>query len=194
MPEQLFGHSWVDFHHSASGVSISFNALDALRGWCKEALPPVSPCPPPQTFYLLCCLSLLLSPPILRLEPYQLRIAGARDWMQTRQKEVQANNAGYLEYDWTFTTPYRGSTCPAELGLGGAEGRAFVLDPHQGREPLESRWAVTDAVIDRQLLMARDPLLLYDEVVLYESELDDNGVSNYSVKVRPKKGGDGATD
>jgi len=41
LPEQLFGHSWVDFHHTASGVSINFNALDALRGWKEEDLPPV---------------------------------------------------------------------------------------------------------------------------------------------------------
>lgn len=31
--------------------------------------------------------------------------------------------------------------------------------------------------------MARDPILFYDEIPLYESELDDNGVSQLSVKV-----------
>ena len=31
--------------------------------------------------------------------------------------------------------------------------------------------------------MARDPILFYDEVPLYESELDDNGVASLSVKV-----------
>ena len=31
--------------------------------------------------------------------------------------------------------------------------------------------------------MARDPILFYDEVPLYESELDDNGVSQLTVKV-----------
>ena len=41
LPEQLYGRNYVDFHHIKTGVSISFNALDALRGWCEEALPPV---------------------------------------------------------------------------------------------------------------------------------------------------------
>ena len=33
------------------------------------------------------------------------------------------------------------------------------------------------------MLMARDPILFWDEVALYESELDDNGVSQLRVKV-----------
>ena len=34
------------------------------------------------------------------------------------------------------------------------------------------------------MLTARDPILFFDEVPLYESELDDNGVSQLRVKVR----------
>lgn len=37
--------------------------------------------------------------------------------------------------------------------------------------------------LDKSLLMARDPILFYDEIPLYESELDDNGVSQLLVKV-----------
>ena len=37
--------------------------------------------------------------------------------------------------------------------------------------------------MDRSLLMARDPILFFDEVPLYESELDDNGASQLAVKV-----------
>ena len=33
------------------------------------------------------------------------------------------------------------------------------------------------------MLMARDPILYYDEIPLFESELDDNGVSQLLVKV-----------
>jgi type 2A phosphatase activator TIP41 len=32
--------------------------------------------------------------------------------------------------------------------------------------------------IDRSLLMERDPILFFDEVILYESDLDDNGGEN----------------
>ena len=47
----------------------------------------------------------------------------------------------------------------------------------------EASWESSSEAIDKGLLMARDPILFYDEVPLYESELDDNGVSQLVVKV-----------
>lgn len=45
------------------------------------------------------------------------------------------------------------------------------------------RWVETSEQMNRNLLLSRDPILFYDEVPLFESELDDNGVSQLSVKV-----------
>ena len=42
----------------------------------------------------------------------------------------------------------------------------------------------TEERVDRGLLMERDPILFYDEMTLYESELDDNGEMSMSLKVR----------
>ena len=47
----------------------------------------------------------------------------------------------------------------------------------------EWEWVPTAEPLDKSLLMARDPILFYDEIPLYESELDDNGVSQLLVKV-----------
>ncbi len=47
----------------------------------------------------------------------------------------------------------------------------------------EPSWEQTSEGMDRSMLMARDPILFWDEVPLYESELDDNGVSQLRVKV-----------
>ncbi len=47
----------------------------------------------------------------------------------------------------------------------------------------EASWEATNEGMDRSMLMARDPILFWDEVPLYESELDDNGVSQLRVKV-----------
>lgn len=41
----------------------------------------------------------------------------------------------------------------------------------------------TNEQSDKALLMSRDPILFYDDIPLYLSELDDNGVSELSVKV-----------
>ena len=44
-------------------------------------------------------------------------------------------------------------------------------------------WVPATEQLDKSLLMARDPILFYDEIPLYESELDDNGASQLLVKV-----------
>jgi type 2A phosphatase activator TIP41 len=41
LPEMVFGESFVSLQHTETGVRLHFNALDALRAWKQEALPPV---------------------------------------------------------------------------------------------------------------------------------------------------------
>jgi len=41
LPEMVFGDNSLELIHEATGVKIHFNALDALRGWRQESLPPV---------------------------------------------------------------------------------------------------------------------------------------------------------
>ena len=38
--------------------------------------------------------------------------------------------------------------------------------------------------MDKSLLLEREPILFYADIPLYESELDDNGASQLSVKVK----------
>ena len=52
-----------------------------------------------------------------------------------------------------------------------------------GPQATQTPWQESTEAIDKGLLMARDPILFYDEVPLYESELDDNGVASLTVKV-----------
>ncbi|KAK1831736.1 TIP41-like protein [Podospora conica] len=91
-----------------------------------------------------------------------LRVAYASSWSSSR--EASGTVAEVVKaYDWSYSTDYKGSEA---LGTGG-EG----LSPSSDEIPVE-------------LLKRRDPILFHDEVVLYESELDDNGISLLSVKVR----------
>ena len=41
LPEMLFNQSRLTVVHEASGLVFDFNALDALKGWKQEALPPL---------------------------------------------------------------------------------------------------------------------------------------------------------
>jgi len=45
-------------------------------------------------------------------------------------------------------------------------------------------WEDTNDRIDRVALSAKEPILFYDEVILYEDELADNGISFLTVRVR----------
>jgi type 2A phosphatase activator TIP41 len=87
------------------------------------------------------------------------------------------NQEVILDYDYTFTTPYRGSDeC---LQVEEEEEEERQLTPNGVVE-----WVQSSEKIDMVALQARDPILFYDEVVLYEDELADNGVALLSVKVR----------
>jgi hypothetical protein len=62
-------------------------------------------------------------------------------------------------FDWSYSTDYKGTVTGDPLE-DGAE------------------------AIPIELLKRPDPIEFFEEVVLYESELDDNGISIFSVKVR----------
>ncbi|KAJ6965086.1 hypothetical protein NC652_003104 [Populus alba x Populus x berolinensis] len=82
-----------------------------------------------------------------------------------------------LDYDYTFTTPYCGSET---IGLD--------TEKKDSGEILEAScrpcWEDCEEQIDVAALASKEPILFYDEVVLYEDELADNGVSLLTVKVR----------
>lgn len=91
-----------------------------------------------------------------------LRVAYARDWESTREGTTQSIKEVVKPYDWSYSTTYCGTV------RGGSE----------------SSFQPTEKQIPIELLKRRDPMLFFDEVVLYESELDDNGISLYSAKLR----------
>ncbi|KAK4749942.1 hypothetical protein SAY87_027391 [Trapa incisa] len=81
-----------------------------------------------------------------------------------------------LDYDYTFTSPYSGS--------GAVEIQA---EPEIERVPKvkdDLHWVDCEEQIDLVALAVKEPILFYDEVILYEDELADNGVSLLTVKVR----------
>ncbi|KAK4190426.1 TIP41-like family-domain-containing protein [Podospora australis] len=94
-----------------------------------------------------------------------LRVAYASSWSATREKTSAGITEVVKPFDWSYTTSYRGSEHPSPSH------KLHKADPKKTQIPLE-------------LLKRRDPILFADEVVLYESELDDNGISMLSVKVR----------
>ena len=118
---------------------------------------------------------------------------------------------GESSYDWTFTTPYRGTTTvrgedivgrgvgvgvgvgvgandrsesnnTSDNGGGGGGGSNSNGNSNVTKNVIQ--WKPTEERLDMALLTRRDPIELFDELALYESELDDHGVSSLSVKIR----------
>ncbi|KAH6636077.1 TIP41-like family-domain-containing protein [Chaetomium tenue] len=91
-----------------------------------------------------------------------LRVAYAREWSRSREKTSAGISEVVRPFDWSYSAAYKG-------GESKVDGRGLEVG---GEE------------IPVELLKRRDPILFADEVVLYESELDDNGISVMTVKVR----------
>ncbi|KAJ1733231.1 Tap42 interacting protein [Coemansia biformis] len=87
----------------------------------------------------------------------QVRIA--EGWSEFSRRNRSDITDVIKPFDWTFTTRYRGT----------ARGLSF---------------AASDAGIDYQKLKVREQILFYDENVLFEDDLGDNGTSQLSYKVR----------
>ena len=100
-----------------------------------------------------------------------LKVKEAAAWRASRAAEIQNHAAPTLSYDWTFTAPYGGDV---KMSEGGAAS-SFA-------------WTPSEKPLDRSILTARDPLLLWAEVPLLESELDDHGTSVTSVRLRAMPG------
>lgn len=102
-----------------------------------------------------------------------LQVAYAGEWSSSRERSSAHDIREVVKpYDWSYSTTYRGSETPSLHG------------PEPGRALAAAAAAAAGKQIPLELLKRRDPILFFDEVVLFESELDDNGVSVFSCKLR----------
>ncbi|MCJ1319948.1 hypothetical protein MMC15_005284 [Xylographa vitiligo] len=90
-----------------------------------------------------------------------LQVAHSKEWQSTRQEKHQGITEVVKPFDWSYTTDYMGSLSPGN--------RLFT--PTLSSIPLE-------------LLKRPDPILFFDEVMLYEDEMADNGITMLSCKIR----------
>ncbi|AEO69009.1 uncharacterized protein THITE_2118950 [Thermothielavioides terrestris NRRL 8126] len=159
VPEMIFGDNLVCVAHPRTGWSVSFGAEAALDTVDKTGAGGM------------------------------LRVAHATAWSSSRERS--GATAGISEvvrpFDWSYSARYLGDEVRAADGRGleartrrgggkTAEGKGDGDGDENGEEE--------EVAIPVELLKRRDPILFADEVVLYESELDDNGISVMSVKFR----------
>ncbi|XP_063234599.1 TIP41-like protein [Bacillus rossius redtenbacheri] len=87
-----------------------------------------------------------------------IKIACSDSWKESR--EEASNMTEFKPFDWTFTTDYSGSV------IGGFE-----------PTPTTER-------IDLDKLKQKERILFYEDLMLFEDELHDNGIAVCSVKIR----------
>jgi len=88
-----------------------------------------------------------------------VHVSTSADWLAARQDSPHLNKIIH-PYDWTFTTQYKGTVSDK-----------FIVEP-------------SDLKINYGKLKIQEKILFFDDVVLFEDELDDNGCAKLSVKLR----------
>ncbi|CAN9501506.1 unnamed protein product [Ophioblennius macclurei] len=91
-----------------------------------------------------------------------VKVACAQEWQESRADSEHSKEV-VRPYDWTYTTDYRGTLI--------------------GEDELIKVTETTER-IDMEKLKAREHIMFFDDVLLFEDELHDHGVSMISVKIR----------
>ena len=90
-----------------------------------------------------------------------LQVAHSSEWQKSREHHHAGIKEVVKPFDWSYSTDYKGTVS--------REGPQ--LQPSTKPIPLE-------------LLKRPDPIKFFDEVMLYEDELADNGIAMLSLKIR----------
>lgn len=90
----------------------------------------------------------------------RLKVAYSKEWHQSREDTHDIKEV-IKPFDWSYTTDYKGDLAPGSPAF------------HVSSEP-----------IPLELLKRPDPILFFDDVILYEDELADNGITMVSCKIR----------
>lgn len=80
---------------------------------------------------------------------------------RVREKKHESITEIVKPFDWSYSTDYKGT----------AKSSTLTFEPSKSPIPLE-------------LLKRPDPILFFDEVMLYEDEMADNGITLLSCKIR----------
>lgn len=97
-----------------------------------------------------------------------MKVAVAEEWQSKRQDSEYIKEV-IKPFDWTFTTDYRGTLT--------------------GKNKMTMKVESTDERIDMEQLKVKEKIYFYEDVILFEDELADNGISKLNVKMRVMQGG-----
>ncbi|KAG8187545.1 hypothetical protein JTE90_008432 [Oedothorax gibbosus] len=91
-----------------------------------------------------------------------MKVAIAEAWQESRMENSKIKDV-VKPFDWTYTTHYKGTL------FGNTE---------------KIKISQTEERIDLEKLKVKSKILFYEDLILFEDELADNGTAQYSVKIR----------
>lgn len=91
-----------------------------------------------------------------------MKVAIAEAWQEARMENSRIKEV-IKPFDWTYTTEYKGTL------LG---------------EDVKLKLSETAERIDIEKLKVKEKILFYEDIILFEDELADNGTAQCSVKIR----------
>ncbi|RKO85472.1 TIP41-like protein, partial [Blyttiomyces helicus] len=94
-----------------------------------------------------------------------IKVAYAEDWSRKSAANHDKIKDVVKPYDWTYTTSYAGTL------VDSAGGSRFAFEP-------------SEEGVDIERLKLQEPILFYEEMVLFEDELADNGTAMLTARVR----------
>ncbi|KAI0816354.1 TIP41-like family-domain-containing protein [Xylaria sp. FL0064] len=166
VPEMIFGDNLVSVAHAPTGWRIEFNARDALDAVDKTGA-------------------------------NMLQVAYAGEWSASREQTSAGIREVVRPFDWSYSTTYKGTVVvEGTSGRAAADGVGDTATENDNSNSSSNgvgngssggrslQFTPTNEPIPIELLKRRDPIRFFDDVMLYESELDDNGISIVSVKLR----------
>lgn len=166
LPEMIFGNNSIKLVNDKEGICIEFNTLDALEGLDESCNFKVS-------YHKEWLDSRRSSEDSIsttsgsgsekNLTPTNTITSNIQSNTNTKDLKKLTDLESLKPYDWTYSTKYQGSITHLDP--------KFLKPSQTAKIPIER-------------LVRPDPILFFDEMVLFEDELGDNGISMLSVKVR----------
>ncbi|KAK7539671.1 type 2A phosphatase activator TIP41 [Phyllosticta citribraziliensis] len=92
------------------------------------------------------------------------KVAYSKEWQRDRLQHASDIKEVVKPFDWSYSTDYAGTVASDAPSL--------------------PQFEPTETPIPYELLKRPDPILFFDEVMLYEDELADNGIALLSCKIR----------
>ena len=90
----------------------------------------------------------------------RLKVAYSKEWQQSREDSHDIKEV-VKPFDWSYSTDFKGTLSPTS-----------------------PPFSACSTPIPIELLKRPDPILFFDDVMLYEDELADNGIAMLSCKIR----------